>query len=151
MAGYWYALTKEGSEMGEHCFSKMLLEQGGDFLSKEEIAGLTSSLIGSGVDTTTSTMLSFILACAAFPEAIEQARREIDRVVGRNRVPNWDDEKDLPYCQAMIKEVQRWRSVAILSGLPHAPTKDDEYRGYHIPAGTSIMVLSFPNCDPIPI
>ena len=134
--------------MGEDCFSKMLLEQAADILSREEIAGLTSSLIGGGVDTTTSTMLSFILACVAFPEAIELARREIDCVVGQNRVPNWDDEKDLPCCQAMIKEVLRWRSVAILGGLPHAPTKDDEYRGYHIPAGTSIMVFILPKLWP---
>jgi len=55
-------------------------------LSKEEIGGLTSSLIGGGVDTTTSTMLSFILACVAFPEAIKPAREEIDRVVGEERV-----------------------------------------------------------------
>ena len=89
MAGYWYALTKEGAETGKDtCFSKMLLAQASELLSKEQIAGLTSSLIGGGVDTTTSTMLSFILACVAFPEAIEPARKEIDTVVGQNRMPN---------------------------------------------------------------
>jgi cytochrome P450 len=140
MAGYWYALTREGAETStETCFSKVLFKDGSDILSKEEIGGLTSALIGGGVDTTTSTMLSFILACIAFPDAIKPARDEIDKVVV-DRVPDWDDETKLPYCKAMIKEVLRWRSVAILGGLPHAPIKDDSYRGYHIPAGTSIMV-----------
>jgi len=140
MAGYWYALTREGSQTSQqNCFSRVLMEDRGS-LSKEEIGGLTSSLIGGGVDTTTSTMLSFILACVAFPEAIKPAREEIDRVVGEERVPSWEDEAELPYCKAMIKEVLRWRSVAILGGLPHAPTRDDTYRGYYIPAGTSIMV-----------
>jgi len=138
MAGYWYALTKEGSESPENNFSKVLVRDG--ILSKEEIGGLTSSLIGGGVDTTTSTMLSFILACIAFPDAIKPAQDEIDKVVGSDRVPDWNDEMSMPYCRAMIKEVLRWRSVAILGGLPHAPIKDDSYRGYFIPEGTSIMV-----------
>lgn len=142
MAGYWYALSKEGAETSkENCFLRVLLEdlETGS-LSKEEIGGLTSSLIGDGVDTTTSTMLSFILACIAFPDAVKPAREEIDRVIGQDCLPTWEDENDLPYCRAMIKEVLRWRSVAILGGLPHAPIKDDTYRGYYLPAGTLIMV-----------
>jgi len=47
----------------------------------------------------------------------------------------------LVYCKALVKEVLRWRSVAILGGLPHAPTKDDVYRGYFIPEGTRVIVL----------
>lgn len=87
-------------------------------------------------------MLSFILAAVAFPDAIRTAQKEIDKVVGYDRSPDWADERHLPYCKALIKEVLRWRSVAILGGLPHAPTRDDTYRGYLIPANTSIMVYS---------
>jgi len=85
-------------------------------------------------------MLSFILAAVAFPEAIRRAQEEIDSVVGYDRSPDWADERQLVYCKALIREVLRWRSVAILGGLPHAPTRDDTYRGYLIPANTSIMV-----------
>jgi cytochrome P450 len=85
-------------------------------------------------------MLSFILAAVAFPEAMKVAQAEIDKYVGHSRSPDWSDEHNLVYCKALIKETLRWRSVAILGGLPHAPTKDDVYRGYLIPANTSIMV-----------
>lgn len=85
-------------------------------------------------------MLSFILACLAFPDAIKPAQAEIDNVVGHDRSPDWQDEDQLVYCKALVKEVLRWRSVAILGGLPHAPTKDDVYRGYFIPEGTRIIV-----------
>jgi len=88
-------------------------------------------------------MLSFILASLAFPEAIKPAQDEIDKVVGNHRSPDWEDEDKLPYCKALVKEVLRWRSVAILGGLPHCPTKDDVYRGYYIPEGTRIIVLPF--------
>jgi cytochrome P450 len=143
MAKYWYALTKEGAENSPgECFSSYLLKNAGDVLSLEEVGGLTGNLIGGGVDTTTSTMLSFILACVAFPEAFVEVRKELDRVVGQDRLPDWSDEAQMPSCRAMIREVLRWRSVAVLGGIPHAPTRDDEYRGYFIPAGTSIMVRS---------
>jgi len=141
MMTYWYALSKESAENGDReSFSKALFEDKAEGLLPLEIGSLTSNLIGGGVDTTTSTMLSFILACIAFPEALKKVQEELDRVVGRNRLPDWSDESNLPYCRAMIKEVLRWRSVAILGGLPHAPIKDDIYRGYLIPEGTSIMV-----------
>jgi cytochrome P450 len=99
-----------------------------------------SNKVGGGVDTTTSTMLSFILAAVAFPEAMKPAKDEIDKYVGSRRSPDFTDEPNLVYCKTLIKETLRWRSVAILGGLPHAPTKDDVYRGYLIPANTSIMV-----------
>ena len=79
MAGYWYALSKEGAETSkENCPSRLLSEHSKmGSLSKEEIGGLTSSFIGGGVDTTTSTMLSFILACIAFADAIKPAARKL--------------------------------------------------------------------------
>ena len=46
-----------------------------------------------------------------YPEAMRKAQAEIDAVVGRSRLPNFDDRKDLPYVQAMIREVFRWRNI----------------------------------------
>jgi cytochrome P450 len=119
MMTYWYALSKESAENDDReFFSKALFEDKAEGLLPLEIGSLTSNLIGGGVDTTTSTMLSFILACIAFPEALKKAQEELDRVVGQNRLPDWSDENSLPYCRAMIKKALRWRSVAILGELP---------------------------------
>ena len=41
----------------------------------------------------------------AYPEVQKKAQDELDRVVGRNRLPTVEDEKNLPYCHAIIKEV----------------------------------------------
>jgi hypothetical protein len=142
MMKYWHAMSAEGAAHDRPSFSKYLFENNKtERLDPFEIGSLTSNLIGGGVDTTTSTMLSFVLAAIAFPDAIKSAQLEIDRVVGHSRLPSWEDEKELPFCSAMVKEVLRWRSVAVLGGLPHAPTKDDTYNGYLIPSGTSIMVI----------
>ena len=33
-----------------------------------------------------------------YPEVQQRAQEELDRVVGRDRLPTVEDEKDLPYC-----------------------------------------------------
>lgn len=65
--------------------------------------------------------------------------QELDRVVGRDRMPGPEDMSELPYIMAMVKETLRWRTVTILAGIPHAPLVDDVYKGYTIPKGTGIV------------
>lgn len=99
-----------------------------------------TNLIGGGVDTTSSTMLSCILALAAFPDVQKKAQAEMDSVIGQQRSLTWDDidGNKLPYLMALVKEVLHWRTVTILAGIPHANTIDVEYKGYHFPAGTNV-------------
>jgi len=68
------------------------------------------------------------------------AKAEIDRVVGRDRLPNFEDKNDLPYTRALILEVLRWRTLAPI-GVSHATLEDDVYQGFFIPKGTVV----FPN------
>ncbi|KAK2074886.1 hypothetical protein P8C59_009056 [Phyllachora maydis] len=46
------------------------------------------------------------------------------------RSPHWDDVPWLPYVNAFVQEVFRWRSVAVIGGQPHSPTRDDRYCGW---------------------
>jgi cytochrome P450 len=72
--------------------------------------------LGAGADTTAATLNSFVLAITVFPDALAGAHEELDRVVGPNRLPTFDDEDKLPYIRAMVKETLRWRPVAVLGG-----------------------------------
>ena len=45
------------------------------------------------------------------PEVQRRAQNEIDRVVGRGRLPNIEDQKALPFTMALIKEVLRFAPV----------------------------------------
>lgn len=56
------------------------------------------------------------------PEVQAKAHEEIDRVVGRDRLPNFEDRENLPYINAIVKEVLRWHPVSPL-GLPHRLTQ----------------------------
>lgn len=137
---YFYQLSKEAAQKPGDNFAKRIIEgQQEHGLADEDVASLTSNLIGGGVDTTSSSIITTILAMCAFPEAQRKAHEELDRVVGRDRSPVPSDETSLPYISALVEEALRWRTVTVLGGIPHAPTQDDFYRGYHIPAGTPIV------------
>jgi cytochrome P450 len=75
----------------------------------------------------------------AHPEFQNRAQAELDEVVGRSRPPNFSDAPNLPYIQALIKEVLRWRPSLPLA-VPHSTTEDDWYEGMFIPKGTMCLV-----------
>ena len=49
-------------------------------------------------DQTYIALQVFFLAMAMHPEVQKKAQEELDRVIGRDRMPTVDDEKNLPYC-----------------------------------------------------
>ncbi|KAG4431085.1 hypothetical protein IFR05_013440 [Cadophora sp. M221] len=139
---FYYSLAEEANNNPEQpqCYVKKLFEEAPQYnLRVEEIAALTGNLFGAGSDTSSSTLVTFVLACCAFPEVLPKAWEELDRVIGSERSPSMDDEPNLPYIKAFVKEVFRWRSVAIIGGQPHAPIQDDEYKGWLIPKGTWVQ------------
>jgi cytochrome P450 len=71
----------------------------------------------------------------AFPVVQRKAQAELDAVVGRNRLPTFADAPQLPYLNAVIKEVLRW-CPSVPLGVPHVATQDDWYEGMFIPKGT---------------
>jgi hypothetical protein len=50
------------------------------------------------------------------------AQAELDAVIGKERLPTVADRAQLPYVDAIVKEVLRWGPVAPLGNLtfPHA-------------------------------
>ena len=56
-----------------------------------------------------NTLLSNIPTVAAicFPEVLKRIQAELDSIVGRDRMPTFDDEHSLPFLGAFIKEVTR--------------------------------------------
>ena len=117
-----------------------------DILTMKEHKALTdtqlSYVIGNtyeaGSDTTTMTLQVFTLAAVLHPDKVKILQEEIDGIVGRDRLPTFEDTEKMPYLLAFIKEVHRWRPV-LPGGVPHAVTADDEYMGYHIPKGATIV------------
>ena len=78
---------------------------------------------------------------AKYPEVQRKAQAELDALVGPNRLPDFSDYDDLVYCRAIVKETFRWRPV-VPFGVVHRVMCDDEYDGFFIPEGTTILYVS---------
>ncbi|KAL0946074.1 hypothetical protein HGRIS_012347 [Hohenbuehelia grisea] len=113
--------------------------------SELDVAYAVSTPFGAGIETTAGTLSIFFLAMLHFPEAMRKAQEELDKVVGPDQMPEFQDKDRLPYISAVINETLRWRPVAVLGGSPHAVMTDDEYQGMYIPKGSTI----FANLDGI--
>ena len=55
-----------------------------------------------------------MLAMLQHPEVQERAHAEIDAVIGRDRLPDFDDRANLPYIEAILMETLRMYPVAPL-------------------------------------
>ncbi|KAH7928072.1 cytochrome P450 [Leucogyrophana mollusca] len=98
----------------------------------------SSTAFGGAWETTSSILQVFVLAMVLYPAVQERARAEIDAVVERDRLPNFDDRPSLPYIDAILRETLRWQPVAPL-GVAHSASGDDVYEGYFIPRGSTII------------
>ncbi|KAJ5934878.1 hypothetical protein N7466_004425 [Penicillium verhagenii] len=134
----YFGLVKESKERRskgvlEPCFIERLIEgQAKNGLSDAQIAYLGGTLMEAGSDTTSSALLTFILAMTQHPEALKKMQAELDEVCGTDRSPNFSDLAKLPYGL-------RWRPVAP-GGVPHRLTEDDSYEGYMLPKGTIVFL-----------
>ena len=63
----------------------------------------SGSMIEAGSETTSQALNNTIVGLLQNPEAIKKAHEELDRVVGTDRTPTFDDEDNLPYVRAIIK------------------------------------------------
>lgn len=99
-----------------NCVADMLLddwEKNGCPVSEYSATMLFAEFVTAGADTTASQLLTLIIAFAKYPDYAEKARREIDALCGTERPPVFDDFKDLPYVNCLVKEGMRWRPVCV--------------------------------------
>ncbi|MCJ1379692.1 hypothetical protein MMC17_002794 [Xylographa soralifera] len=104
-----------------------------------DMAILASAFLIGGVETTAAIMQWFSALIPAYPDIQKRAQAELDTVVGRDRLPTVEDERNLPYCHAIIKEVERCHNPFWL-GTPHVATEDFTYEGQFIPKDTVVVL-----------
>ncbi|KAF2868596.1 cytochrome P450 [Massariosphaeria phaeospora] len=117
---------KQGVPVAD-CLAKTMLEmQEEESLDDLDMAILVSAFLIGGVETTASVMQWFTALIPAYPHMQARAQAELDRVVGRTRLPTPADEPHLPYCHALIKEIER-RHNPFWLGTPHMASEDFVY------------------------
>ncbi|KAJ7924303.1 cytochrome P450 [Mycena leptocephala] len=129
--------TKRRIVSGQRCMFYPPAHIVGDS-QRDAIRDAAGSIFNAGNHTTVASLGTFALAMLLHPDTQKMAQLEIDSVVGRDRLPTFEDKPTLPYITAVVNEVLRWRPVAPL-GIPHFIAVEDEYRGYRIPAGSIVI------------
>ncbi|KAK7015191.1 hypothetical protein VNI00_019160 [Paramarasmius palmivorus] len=104
----------------------------------EDLKWSAASFYGAGADTTVSVVYCYFLACCLFPEVQAKAQAEIEAVVGNDRLPSFQDQKSLPYIDALVKELYRWLPIVPLA-VPHRAMQDSVFQGYFIPKDTNVI------------
>ena len=99
-------------------------------------------LLLAGTETTSTALTWALLVLIRYPDIQLKIQNELDKVIGRDRLPNLDDRPQLPYTESFIQELLRYCCIAPL-GLPHMAGGDVETNDgrYKIPKGTVV----FPN------
>lgn len=107
-------------------------------LEAVHLFGVTYTAFGTSSDN----MKIFVFAMTRHPEWWLRLSEEMDRVVGDKRLPTLEDLPNLPVLRAVLAEVTRVWPVTP-GGVPHLLSKDDVYKGYHLPAGSVIHLVTW--------
>ncbi|XP_070802277.1 cytochrome P450 2J5-like [Pituophis catenifer annectens] len=106
--------------------------------NEENLAQCIFDFFSAGTDTAFAIMKWALLLLTNHPNIQEKVQKEIEDVFGFSQSISYQDRNKLPYTNAVIHEMQRFKSV-LLVGFPRQSTKDVKMRGYHIPKGTIIL------------
>ncbi|KAI0394139.1 cytochrome P450 [Xylariaceae sp. FL0594] len=124
----------------QDCFlADVIRQQEKTRYTEVDVAHIGGVLLEGGAETTSGTFETFLLAMAAYPYILKAAQAEVDKFYGGNQMPTEANAADLPYLEACMLEVLRWRP-GLAPGIPRETTQDDTYAGYFIPAGTTVLM-----------
>ncbi|KLO19241.1 cytochrome P450 [Schizopora paradoxa] len=104
---------------------------------REDLWTAAAGMYNAAIDTSSTAMHAFFLLMVHHPEVQEKAQRELDAVIGNDRLPIIEDRDSLPYIDNIVKELLRFSAVVPM--VPHSNEEDDVYNGFFIPKGSWVI------------
>ncbi|KAM4696361.1 cytochrome P450 2C23-like [Rhinophrynus dorsalis] len=92
----------------------------------------TLQIFFAGTETTSTTLAFGLLLFIKHQDVQKKVQEEIDKVIGQNRSPSYQDKSQMPYTEAVIHEIQRYSDILPYSS-PRSVTQDIQFHGYNIP------------------
>uniref|UniRef100_A0ACD6AT36 Uncharacterized protein n=1 Tax=Avena sativa TaxID=4498 RepID=A0ACD6AT36_AVESA len=114
-------------------------EEGMSSFNHTDIKALLLNLFTAGTDTTSSMVEWALAEVIRHRDVLAQAQRELDDVVGKDRLVTESDLPRLTFLAAIIKETFRLHPSTPLS-LPRVAAEDCEVGGSRVPKGTTLLV-----------
>lgn len=117
-------------------------------LTKDFVESTVTDFIGAGQDTVSTAVQWLLLLLVKYPSIQTKLQEQIDKVVGRDRLPSMEDRCNLAYLDAFIYETMRFTSFVPVT-IPHSTTSDVSIEGLHIPKDTVVFINQWSvNHDP---
>jgi len=113
-------------------------QQEGSEINRSTIKGLFTDMFVAGSDTSSTAIEWAMAALLNNPQVMEKVKGELKRVLGKKTEVEESDIAQLPYLQAVVKEVLRLYPPVPMSFYRAEATV--EVQGYTIPQGTTIML-----------
>ncbi|KIK50472.1 hypothetical protein GYMLUDRAFT_89275 [Collybiopsis luxurians FD-317 M1] len=135
---YDMAVNNIKNGLGTSLIAELAIRSKGTPKEIEAIKSMGTVSLLAAADTATSSIGSFLLCMCLDPEVQRKGQEELDRVVGRDRLPTFEDRPSLPYVEAIYRETMRLHPPVPL-GLSHNSIEDDTYCGYFIPKGCEVV------------
>lgn len=107
-----------------------------------DLAFTLATSIQGGMETSPRQILWLFVAAIQNPSFMKRAHGVLDAVVGRDRLPTFDDRSRLAYIEAVAHELFRWRPISPGS-IPRRADKADECDGVRIKKNAVIIANAF--------
>ncbi|KAK1978583.1 cytochrome P450 [Colletotrichum cereale] len=140
MENYRNALRKPGFNMSKQM--NITVDRLKSSTSDTELAWIAGTLTLANAETTVAILSWLVVAMITYPVYMHKVQAMLDEVVGNERMPVYADKAQLPYIDAMMEEVMRWRPI-LPAGMDHTAREEDEYMGFRIPKGATIVYSSW--------
>ncbi|GMT31057.1 hypothetical protein PFISCL1PPCAC_22354, partial [Pristionchus fissidentatus] len=121
--------------------------EGEGSFSRLQLAKAAADVWGAGFETTVTTLRYAVHYLVNYPEVQRKMQKEIDETVGDKTI-RMVDQKNLPYCCAVIQELQRIANILPLN-LPRQVAFDTQIEGFTLKKGTTVVPqFQLVHCDP---
>ncbi|XP_070273148.1 LOW QUALITY PROTEIN: cytochrome P450 2W1 [Myotis yumanensis] len=127
-----------------HSYVDALRQQGqgtdpDGLLSETNVVACVLDMVMAGTETTSATLQWAALLMGRHPSVQDRVQEELDRVLGPGRPPRPEDQRALPYTNAVLHEVQRF--ITLLPHVPRCTAGTTRLGGYLLPKGTPVVPL----------
>ncbi|CAN6691343.1 unnamed protein product [Malus baccata var. baccata] len=105
-------------------------------IERTNIKAIMLDMFAGSMDTTSTTVEWALSEVMTHPQVMKKVQKELENVVGLNRMVEESDLEKLEYLDMVVKETLRLHPVAPLL-VPHAAIEDCIVDGYHVPKDQS--------------
>ncbi|KAK3428365.1 hypothetical protein EUGRSUZ_F04403, partial [Eucalyptus grandis] len=108
-------------------------------IERHGVKALTQELIAGGTEGSAASVEWAMCELLKNPYTFNKATQELDNIIGRERWVQEADVTNLPYLNAVIKEMMRLHPVGAFLAHRFA-SQDCKVAGYDVPKGTRVLV-----------